>query len=173
MEVKQLVIMINAELKKNNKITVNKIYDKLGIKKSTGKSILRRGGYTYNADLRQYEKEVGQEVGQEVGRQEKPVVIDVGHIKDNVGQYEKEITSLMENYNILMEMINQYKNNNNYTPGGIEVRLPVEENGQFKASLRINKTVLEDFKVFCQEHKQFTQKELLSMALIEYMEKYK
>ena len=37
----------------------------------------------------------------------------------------------------------------------------------------INKFVMQDFREFCRENKEFTQKELLSMALIEYMNKYR
>ena len=37
---------------------------------------------------------------------------------------------------------------------------------------RVNKTINEQFKEFCKEHKEFTAKDLLSQALKEFMDKY-
>lgn len=55
MDIKQFVIFINKELKKDKTISINKLADKLGIKKSTLKSKMSRHGYEYKHDLRQYQ----------------------------------------------------------------------------------------------------------------------
>lgn len=94
--------------------------------------------------------------------------------KDNVAPVEKEnYQKLMSNFDILMEMIEKYKKNNEIATSDIVVQLPYESDKGYKASIRIHKEVLEEFKVFCSNHKQFSQKELISMALVEYMDKYK
>ena len=72
-----------------------------------------------------------------------------------------------------MNMIEEYKKTNVIHTCGIVVQLPSEENGDYKTSVRVNKKVMDQFREFCESHKEFTQKELLSMALLEYIEKYK
>lgn len=80
---------------------------------------------------------------------------------------------LMNNFDAIMEMVEQYKNTNVVQTDGIVVQLPFEEDKLYKTSLRINKIVLDNFKEYCNRHKEFTQKDLLSMALIEYMDNHK
>ena len=175
MDIDKLVTLINAELKKNNSISVNKIIDKLGFKQSTIKTQLRKAKYSYNADLRQYVKDVGQEVRQEVVQATKPIIEPK---KDNIvpGSTNDLIIQnnyLKDNINVLVEMIEQYKKHNDVVQGkDIVVQLPVEDNGKYKISLRVNQKVMEQFKEFCNKHKQFTQKELISQALINFMEQY-
>jgi hypothetical protein len=46
--------------------------------------------------------------------------------------------------------------------------------GEIKTrSFKIYQQVLEDFKAYCEKHGEYKQQDLLSMALIEYMSKYK
>lgn len=52
--IEKLVQYINLELKKDKTISVNKLCDRIGIKKSTLKSRMSRGNYSYNIVLRQY-----------------------------------------------------------------------------------------------------------------------
>lgn len=80
---------------------------------------------------------------------------------------------LMNNFDIIMEIVDQYKNTNVVQKDGIVVQLPFEEDKLYKTSLRINKIVLDNFKEYCNRHKEFTQKDLLSMALVEYMDNHK
>lgn len=54
--IEKLVQYINLELKKDKNISVNRLCDRIGIKKSTLKSRMSRAEYTYNIELRQYVK---------------------------------------------------------------------------------------------------------------------
>lgn len=56
LSIDQLVEYVNLELNKDKKISVNKLCDKIGIKKSTLKSKMGRANYSYNAEKRIYEK---------------------------------------------------------------------------------------------------------------------
>ena len=129
-----------------------------------------------------------QDVGQGVGHvniveEGQSVRHDVVHSKtdvivlpknENVLPAEKEnYQKLMSNFDVLMEMIEKYKKNNEIPMSDIVVQLPYESDKNYKTSIRIHKEVFEEFKVFCSKHKEFSQKELISMALVEYMEKYK
>ena len=53
------------------------------------------------------------------------------------------------------------------------IELPVETIKDFRTSIRINNVVWEQFNKFSEEHKEFTKRDLLSMALKEYMDKFK
>ena len=73
-------------------------------------------------------------------------------------------------------MIEAYKSKNTTTEhdkAEIIIELPVDESKEFKTSIRVNKIIWEQFKDFCKSNKNYTQKDLVSMALLEYMNKYK
>ena len=89
---------------------------------------------------------------------------DVNHLQD-----------FISNYKIIMQMIAMFKDNKQIDADNksITIELPYEDDKSFKASYRVNKTINKQFKEFCKQHKEFTAKDLLSMALKEYMDKYK
>lgn len=119
----------------------------------------------------QFIEDRGQCVRPNVAPKEKEVIVLPK--KDNVAPVEKEnYQKLMSNFDILMEMIEKYKKSSEILTSDIVVQLPHESNKAYKASIRIHKEVFEEFKVFCNKHKEFSQKELISMALVEYMNKY-
>lgn len=167
MNIDKQVQLINLELKKDKNISANKIIDKLGLKKSQ----LRKANYSYNADLRQYVKGVAQEVRQEAGQAIEPKKDDV--IQEGTNDLMIQNNYLKNNMSVLVEMIEQYKKHNDVVQAkDIVVQLPVENDGKYKISLRVNKVVMEQFKEFCNKHKQFTQKELISQALLNFMKQY-
>lgn len=116
--------------------------------------------------------EEGQSVRQDVVHSKTDVIVLPK--KENVVPIEKEnYQKLMSNFDILMEMVEKYKKSNEIPVSDIVVQLPYESDKNYKTSIRIHKEVFEGFKLFCSKHKEFSQKELISMALVEYMEKYK
>ena len=63
MQLDKLVQLINLELKKDSSISVNKICNKLQLRQSTVKTKLRNNGYSYNAEQRQYTKDIPMDNG--------------------------------------------------------------------------------------------------------------
>lgn len=90
---------------------------------------------------------------------------------------EKKSFYIDSNFEILIEMIEGYKKdkNLNIKDNQIYLELPLENEDEkdFKTSIRVNKKIWEEFKIFCKDQRSYTQKELVSMALKEYMGKYK
>lgn len=181
--IEQLVTVVNKEL--GHGLSVNKSCDKLGIKKTTLRDHMARNGYEYNKENHRYIK-IGQE---SVKVNAEPVEIKDKVKSDNVIQNvttsNKEVEPTTDNVTkfpiptgdieILKEMIEQFKRHkaiNNVPTGTIVVEMPQEENGDFRKTLRLNKTIYLEFEKFCNENKQFTIKELVSQALKEFMEKY-
>ena len=188
MEVKELLIFVNDRLEE---MSLTKIGELLGVNESSIRKKLNKNGYKRVGKRFISENESGgQVVGHIVGQEPKQVKSteetkeistnsnsDIVVVQEggNVGQFKdiEKLNTLTNNYDILIEMIEEYKKSHVVHMGGIVVQLPYEDSKDYKTSVRINKTVMEQFRAFCEEHKQFTQKELLSMALVEYMDRYK
>lgn len=88
------------------------------------------------------------------------------------------LKGIIDNYSILMEMVHAYKNNRNNldnteSNNTIFIELPFEDDKMFRKTYRVNKVIAEQFEAFCNEHKEYKVKDLISMAMKEYMEKYK
>ena len=84
-------------------------------------------------------------------------------------QIKSNLTELAKNYDKIMTLINNDKN----MTDDIIIELPVETKDNYRTTIRINNVVWENFKEFCVQNKMFTQRDLLSMALTEYVNKYK
>jgi len=84
-------------------------------------------------------------------------------------QIKSNLTELAKNYDKIMTLINNDKN----MTDDIRIELPVETKDNYRTTIRINNVVWENFKEFCVQNKMFTQRDLLSMALTEYVNKYK
>lgn len=182
LETEQLVTYINIELKRNVKLSVNKVCDKIGIKQSTVKSKLHKSGYFFNADLRKYEKinaddkEVNQVIEppkpvQSIG--DTDVMTHVTNIDDSSMTFNKQIKNnligLAENYDRIMKLLD----GDNSMTSNIIIELPIETVTNFRTTVRVNNVAWENFKTFCNENKEFTQRDLLSTALLEYVTRHK
>ena len=115
---------------------------------------------------------VGQEVIQIVGPVEGEELQKFNEDIEILTKNKKEFIKLMSNFDVLMEIVTKYKDNKTVPSENIELHLPEEDDKSYKTSLRVNKVVWEQFKEFCERHKSFSQKDLVSMALICYMKKY-
>ena len=90
----------------------------------------------------------------------------------------KNLIGLSDNYDKILDVIEWFENDNNKTGvieiiQGIKIILPEEKHKDFRKTVRINDVVWEQFINFCDMHKEFTQKDLQSQALLEFMEKHK
>lgn len=144
---------------------INKIASMLKIKKNIIKNIIDKTGV--QGDI----QNAGQDVPREVIQNE--VIEEVAITEVKLTKQQKYINT---NFDILVEMIEAYKvNKNTITTDKTEiiVELPLDESKEFKTSIRVNKVIWEQFKEFCKSNKNYTQKDLVSMAMLEYMQKYK
>lgn len=144
---------------------INKIASMLKIKKNIIKNIIDKTGV--QSDI----QNAGQDIPREVIQNE--VIEEVAITEVKLTKQQKYINT---NFDILVEMIEAYKvNKNTITTDKTEiiVELPLDEFKEFKTSIRVNKVIWEQFKEFCKSNKNYTQKDLVSMAMLEYMQKYK
>lgn len=111
-------------------------------------------------------------------------------IEDNREEYDKSNTIVIEkkeiqnkliglaqNYDKILKIIQEYdkKYDAQYDKEyeGIVIELPVETKTDFRATVRVNNVIWEQFGEFANNHKEFTKRDLVSMALKEYMKNHK
>lgn len=89
----------------------------------------------------------------------------------------ENILKLASNFNRIMTVVEQFENtyNSKYEDeydNGIIIELPIETKKDFRATTRVNNVIWELFGNFCTENSMYTKRDLVSMALKEYMQKY-
>lgn len=92
-------------------------------------------------------------------------------------EIQSKIIGLAQNYDKILEIIRAYDKNDDvqYDKGNrdIVISLPIETKTDFRATIRVNNIVWEQFSEFANAHKEFTKRDLISMALKEYIENHK
>lgn len=85
-----------------------------------------------------------------------------------------QLQEMLNNYPVIMEMVNRFKQNKEKVlEAGIVIELPFDDDKQINKSFRLNGVIAKQWEEFCKIHKQFTVKDLASMALKEYMDKHR
>lgn len=169
MQIEKLVQLINLELKKDSSISVNKICNKLQLRQSTVKTQLRNNGYSYNAELRQYTKNIQKDNNN--------IITEIEPIKSDIQRYNKDIdisklNELINLINPIKEVIEQYnKSKNIIEVNTIELR-PKAVTEVKQKLFKIDVEVLEKWDKFIVEHKEFKVQQLISLALEEFINKY-
>ena len=82
-----------------------------------------------------------------------------------------KVLGLVSNYDKIMELLSRNDKMYDKMYDGIVIELPQSE--EYRTTIRVNKAVYEEFDRFCAVNKTFNKKDLISMALKEYVEKYK
>lgn len=174
-DIEQVVVYMNNELKKGKSQKEIEIND-FKVKQGVMKNRLTRRGYKKNDNQwvlskGQYEGSSIEVIEVEKSKQIKydnnnTLVINDEKIKDN-------IIKLAKNYDKIMSIVQEYDKQYDKQYDGMTIELPIETIKDFRTSIRINNVIWEQFNEFTEMHKEFTKRDLLSMALKEYMNKYK
>ena len=171
MDIKQFVIFINKELKKDKSISVNKLCDKLGIKKSTLKSKMSRGNYSYNVDLRQYQLVNNtssitskKEDVKEVYEQKKEVakIDNTSSITSLQNVDIDKLNLLLNNIDALLELVKKKDTTRNITIKSNETRV---------TSLRINQELYNMIKDRATKENTSIS-DIVNRALLDYLKNY-
>lgn len=101
----------------------------------------------------------------------------------NIELKENDIIELVDRKEEIFKMLDFFKNmsdrmgddlsdNINDSNNGITINLPNPGNNQFKATIRLNDVVWEQFREFAKKYPFFTTKDLVSQALVDFMNKH-
>ena len=180
LEVIKQVEYINKLLRDN--MTLTSISKDLGVGRSTIRDRFKKLDYIYCKDLNQYifneDVYCHTDVVQSNTRALSSINTD-SFKKYNVSDTDvktldktmkNKLVNVMNEYDILMEMIELYKSNSNVLQSNIIIDLPTAESEL--TSFRVNKEILKDFNDFVKEQKEYRKIDLVSMALKEYMENH-
>ena len=95
----------------------------------------------------------------------------------NQKEMQNKLIGLAQNYDKILALIQrydaQYDAQYDKEQEGIVIELPIETKADFRATVRVNNVIWEQFGEFANNHKEFTKRDLLSMALKLYIKKYK
>ena len=189
LEIIEQLNYVNNELLKN---TLRKISEEIGIDRNGITKRLKKIGYIYNAETKQYTKDNSIEVQpyQNIKtRSQKAIKHDVVDTKKVIPQYKEcisvtqeslldinGITELLELKEQIKEVIQAYKTSKSI----IDITEPPElklnknkVNGEQKCRMiKIYESVNNDWLKFCKENDEFKIQDLYSIALSECIEKY-
>lgn len=161
---------INSKLEKGQ--TVIRIREDLGIGEKALQKIIKEAGYVYNQKSKRYITTTQSTT--------KPLEVSVVETNTNAlltTEKANTLDYLSNNINILMDMIEKYKastkSTTQTTTNYITIDLVDDKHLKPKPkSIRINEFIYQEWQEFC-DKQHYSKMDLISMALKEYMEKYK
>jgi len=162
--IEKLVQYINIELSKDKNISVNRLCDKIGIKKSTLKSRMTRADYSYNIELRQYIKDTIKsnvtEVLQEVAVAKEDTTSNI----TGLNNFDAEkLNLLLNNLDGLLKLVEVKNNTHNITS--------IRSGDNRTTSLRIDTGLFEKARQKAKDN-DMTVGEILNRALEDYLNNY-
>lgn len=182
LDIQDQVNFLNNELSKNTTISVTRLCKQLFLNKSTVVDRFTKAGYKYNHEIRQYSKGDTVEVIQKDSKSITNKIDAVPEVpKENniTGIPQEQLQGLLE----LLELKDQLKEliqNNIKSKNIVEVDLhelkidKTKFEGELKGRLvKVYDNVNNSWIKFCKENNQFKMQDLYSMALLEFMDKYK
>lgn len=162
--IERFVNLINSELQKDKTISVNRLCDKLDIKKSTLKSKMHRGGYCYNYDLRKYVKgnvtDNNTEVLLEAATTKEDTTSNITGLKDID---LNKLNLLLHNLDGLLNLISKKDITSNTTS--------LRSGDNRTTSLRLDTGLFDKAKQKAKDNKM-TVGEILNRALEDYLNNY-
>lgn len=171
---------LNSKLREGK--TVIRIREDIGIGEKALQREIKSNGYRYNNKERQYVPTT--EATTKSTTEVLPTIVDDKNtIVSNentfvVPKQQQQILGYLENnFEVLQEFLEKYKSTTKSTTetttNHIVINLVDDKHLNPKPkSIRINEFVYQDWQKFC-ETKHYSKQDLISMALKEYMEKYK
>lgn len=186
--------LANKSRSKEEKIVTDKFIRKFDITRKDFAETIKGTGITYNRSTFLYDidvnycKEIEDDTEHVVTEENIPAV----EVKQKMVKEDKRITKksisdtgkaidiikiLEEQLPEVLDIVKEYKlniNKNTNISKAITINLPKDKltGEDMTRSFKTYKSVLDDFKLFCNGRNE-SQKDLLAMALIEFMDKYK
>ena len=169
---------INSELKAGKRVP--QVRASIGVSEEYIQKFMKENNYKYNQKLKQYipTKESTTEATTKTTTE--PINISVVETNTNTLLTTEKANTLdyiNNNINILMDMIEKYKTTTQTTTqtttNYITIDLVDDKHLKPKPkSIRINEFIYQEWQEFC-DKQHYSKMDLISMALKEYMEKYK
>lgn len=183
----------------NNKLseglTVKEVRDQLNIGEKKFQKEIKELGYKYNQKLKKYMKssEPTREVlktsltnyssdenkkltEENYKEYDSSMTIDIPENIIEADTFKSNLIDLVLNYEKIKKMMYDYEHTSGTQENIIEVQQGIKidkpKGNIIRTTVRVNEEILNIFKSFCDRHKEYTQKDLLSQALLEFVQRY-
>ena len=165
---------INSEIKAGKRVP--QVRASIGVSEEYIQKFMKENNYKYNQKLKQYIPTTESTTEATT----KPLEVSVVEANTNTlltTEKANTLDYLSNNINILMDMIEKYKastkSTTQTTTNYITIDLVDDKHLKPKPkSIRINEFIYQEWQEFC-DKQHYSKMDLISMALKEYMEKYK
>lgn len=166
----------NKELKKGNSLSV--ICKSIGIGRSTVSDRFKKKNYKFNKNTNQYEIISNNSSNTDVIKKDESNILCDTPETDTINEIidisnediKKNLLDLAANYEIIQKIISDYKCNTSVIKKQIIIDLPESETKLI--TWRANQKVVEIFNEFANKNNQFRKVDLLSQALLDFVNKY-
>ena len=157
----------------------------LGIGEKLFQKQIKQLGYRYNQKIKQYEPFTGAGVSPIAkensivsNKNDKSMIFDIQIEGLDKETFKNNIIDLAANYERIKNLLDDYEHTNSIhvqseileVNTGIKIDNP--EGEVERTTVRISKDILNKWNKFCDENKQFSKKDLLGQAMIEFIQKY-
>lgn len=164
---------LNNKLKEGQ--TVTRIREDIGIGEKSLQREIKANGYKYNNKEKQYVPTT--EATTKSTTEEFATIVEDKNTIVVQKQQQQILGYLENNFEVLQEFLEKYKSTTRATTetttNHIIINLVDDKHLNPKPkSIRINEFIYQDWQQFC-DTKHYSKQDLISMALKEYMEKYK
>lgn len=157
-------------------LSVTKVCESIGIDRSTVRKRFKNGGYTFNKDLNLYEGDILTEENiKEIASKPIKKPQKVRTIADDMIALEDRIRALEKQMRALENKVDtQAINTGNTTnANATELELLEFDADTVTRAYRLYEDVQKEFKIFCKKHSEHKVQDIISTALVEFMNKRK
>lgn len=176
LNIDEQIKFFNKELEKGN--SLSKICKSIGIGRSTVSDRFKKINYKFNKESNLYETIENNDSNTNVSKEENknklidiPITNTVNEVIDISNEdIKKNLLDLASNYEIIQKIIMDYKCNTSVIKKQIVIDLPESESKLI--TWRANQKVVEIFNEFANKNNQFKKVDLLSQALLDFVNRY-
>lgn len=166
--IEEVVLYLNNELLKGRKQKEIEINDFKVNERVIAKRLVSKGYKKIDNQYIKYDNSITKVIKKENVEYDNSITPII-----NQKEIQDKIIGLAQNYDKILKMMQEYDKKYDKEYDGLTIELPIETIRDFRTSIRVNNVIWEQFNDFANNHKEFTKRDLLSMALKEYMNKYK
>ena len=172
-KIEDIVAYINQEFQKNKSLI--SISEELEVNESTIRKKLNSNGYKRIDNKFVLKDDI---CNQECNtyKENKGITNNITNVFSN-SEFKDNMLFLHNEINVLKDIIKQFKQDDKSNTSVIELRegikINLPESNIKRTTIRINEVVWDMFNQFVDENKPFDKHDLMGMALLEYISKYK
>ncbi|MBU3112541.1 DNA-binding protein [Clostridium lacusfryxellense] len=162
--------------------SLRNISSSLGMSKTTFRERFTKIGYLYDANTGQYAKSntLDIQIHQDNTKvPQKSIMSNKGYIREielkELQKYKYDLIELVNHKDDILEMLENYKNSSNVIASQFDIdNLPKDlQKDIINKSVKVYKPVYKLFNELCKSYSGYKKQDLVSVALLEFYNKYK